>query len=88
MRVPQISGSVISPRAGVYLLRFKIPSFLGGSFFISYFHTQTTFKEIITYDGEWVKNSFITVSGKPGIGVEINEAGMKKYAIPGVPFFE
>jgi len=46
------------------------------------------FKEIITYDGEWVKNSFITVSEKPGIGVEINEAGMKKYAIAGVPFFE
>jgi galactonate dehydratase len=54
----------------------------------SYFHTQPMFKEIVTYDGEWVKDSFITVSEKPGIGVEINEAGMKKYAIPGVPFFE
>ncbi|MBS1565527.1 MAG: mandelate racemase/muconate lactonizing enzyme family protein, partial [Bacteroidetes bacterium] len=54
----------------------------------SYFHTDPMFKEIVTYDGEWVKNSFITVSDKPGIGVEINEAGMKKYAIPGMPFFE
>jgi galactonate dehydratase len=54
----------------------------------SYFHTDPMFKEIVTYEGEWVKNSFITVSDKPGIGVEINEAGMKKYAIPGVPFFE
>lgn len=54
----------------------------------SYFHTQPMFKEIINYDGEWVNNSFITVSDKPGIGVEINEAGMKKYAIPGIPFFE
>ncbi|PSL27532.1 mandelate racemase/muconate lactonizing enzyme family protein [Chitinophaga ginsengisoli] len=54
----------------------------------SYFHTQTMFREIVTYDGEWVNNSFITVSEKPGIGVEINEAGMKKYAIPGIPFFE
>lgn len=53
----------------------------------SYFHTQPMFKEIVTYDGEWVKDSFITVSDKPGIGVEINEDGMKKYAIPGVPFF-
>jgi len=53
----------------------------------SYFHTDPMFKEIIHYDGEWVKNSFITVSEKPGIGVEINEEGMKKYAIPGVPFF-
>ena len=54
----------------------------------SYFHTDQMFKEIVKYDGEWVKNSFITLSEKPGIGVEINEEGMKKYAIPGIPFFE
>ncbi len=54
----------------------------------SYFHTDPMFKEIVTYDGSWVENSFITLSEKPGIGVEINEAGMKKYAIPGMPFFE
>ena len=53
----------------------------------SYFHTDPMFKEIIKYDGEWVKDSFITLSEKPGIGVEINEEGMKKYAIPNVPFF-
>ena len=53
----------------------------------SYFHTDPMFKEIVKYDGEWVKDSFITVSDKPGIGVEINEEGMKKYAIPNVPFF-
>jgi len=46
------------------------------------------FKEIIKYDGEWAKDSFITLSEKPGIGVEINEEGMKKYAISGIPFFE
>ena len=54
----------------------------------SYFHTDPMFKEIVHYDGEWVKNSFIAISEKPGIGVDINEAAMKKYAIPGVPFFE
>lgn len=54
----------------------------------SYFHTDPMFKEIVKYDGEWVKDSFITLSEKPGIGVEINEDAMKKYAIPGVPFFE
>jgi galactonate dehydratase len=54
----------------------------------SYFHTDPMFREIVTYDGEWVNNSFITVSDKPGIGVEINEVGMKKYALPGMPFFE
>ena len=54
----------------------------------SYFHTDPMFKEIVTFDGEWVKDSFITVSEKPGIGVEINVDAMKKYAIPGIPFFE
>jgi galactonate dehydratase len=53
----------------------------------SYFHTQPMFKEIVKYEGEWVDKSFITVSEKPGIGVEVNEEGMKKYALPNVPFF-
>ena len=53
----------------------------------SYFHTDPMFKEIVHYDGDWVTNSFIKVSEKPGIGVEINEEAMKKYAIPGIPFF-
>jgi galactonate dehydratase len=54
----------------------------------SYFHTDPMFKEIIKFDGEWVKDSFITLSEKPGIGVEINEEAMKKYATPNIPFFE
>jgi galactonate dehydratase len=54
----------------------------------SYFHTEPMYKEIVKYEGEWVKNSFITLSEKPGIGVEINEEAMKKYAVQGVPFFE
>jgi hypothetical protein len=49
---------------------------------------RSLFKDIVTYDVEWVKDSLVTVSNKPGIGVEINEAGMKKYAVAGVPFFE
>lgn len=55
----------------------------------SYFHTNPMYKEIVTFDeGDWVENSFMKVSEKPGIGVEINEEAMKKYAVPGVPFFE
>ena len=53
-----------------------------------YFHTDPMFKEIVTYDGPWVENGFITLSEKPGIGVDINEEGMKKYASPGYPFFK
>ncbi len=55
----------------------------------SYFHTNPMYKEIVTFDeADWVKDSFIKVSDKPGIGVDINVEAAKKYAVPGVPFFE
>ncbi|PLK44175.1 MULTISPECIES: mandelate racemase/muconate lactonizing enzyme family protein [Emticicia] len=54
-----------------------------------YFHKDPMFKEIVTFKGDMVeKNGYIRVRDEPGIGVEINEEGMKKYATPGVPFFE
>ena len=46
------------------------------------------FKEIVTFDGPMTENGFITLSEKPGIGVEINEEGMRKYAEKDVPFFK
>ncbi len=55
----------------------------------SYFHTNAMYREIVTFDEEnWVKDSFIKVSEKPGIGVDLNMEAMKKYAAPNVPFFE
>jgi galactonate dehydratase len=53
----------------------------------TYFDTQPMYKEIVSYDGPQVEKGFIRVSEKPGIGVEINEDAMRKYATPGVPFF-
>jgi galactonate dehydratase len=53
----------------------------------TYFDTNPMYKEIVTYDGPQVEKGFIRISEKPGIGVEINEEGMRKYATPGVPFF-
>jgi galactonate dehydratase len=49
--------------------------------------TEPKWKEIVTYDKPFIENGFLTVSDKPGVGVEINEEGLKKYAVPGVPFF-
>jgi galactonate dehydratase len=46
------------------------------------------FKEIVKFDPPTVENGFIKLSEKPGIGVEINEEGMRKYAVEGVPFFQ
>jgi galactonate dehydratase len=53
----------------------------------TYFDTNAMYKEMVTWDGQQVEKGFIPVSNKPGIGVEINEEGMRKYAVPGVPFF-
>jgi galactonate dehydratase len=49
--------------------------------------TEPRWKEIVTYDKPFIENGFLTLSDKPGVGVEINEEGLKKYATPGVPFF-
>lgn len=55
----------------------------------SYFHTDPMWREIVTFDeANWVKDSFITVSNKPGIGVDLNIEALKKYAMPNVPFFQ
>ena len=53
-----------------------------------YFHKNPMFKEIVDFDGEMVIDGHIPLSDKPGIGVEINEEGLKKYAQKGMPFFE
>lgn len=83
---PHMVASFLGAMASAHVCA-SVPNFLILEW-QSYFHTDPMFKEIVHYDGEWVQNSFITLSEKPGIGVEINEDGMKKYAIPGVPFFE
>ncbi len=49
--------------------------------------TQPKWKEIVKYDKPFIEKGFLVVSDKPGIGVEINDEGLKKYATPGVPFF-
>ncbi|MDM8174483.1 mandelate racemase/muconate lactonizing enzyme family protein [Olivibacter sp. 47] len=53
----------------------------------SYFHTDPMFKDIVTFDGSMVEDGFIKLREVPGIGVDINEEGMKKYATPDYPFF-
>ena len=83
---PHMVASFLGAMASAHVCA-SVPNFLILEW-QSYFHTDQMYKDIVKYDGEWVKNSFITLSEKPGIGVEINEEGMKKYAIPGIPFFE
>lgn len=53
----------------------------------TYYHKDPMWKDIVNFDGkEFVEKGFIKVSDKPGIGVEINEEGLKKHAMPDIPF--
>ena len=83
---PHMVASFLGAMASAHVCA-SVPNFLILEW-QSYFHTEPMWKEIVTYEGEWVKNSFITVSEKPGIGVDLNEEAMKKYATPNVPFFQ
>jgi galactonate dehydratase len=83
---PHMVASYLGAMASCHVCA-SVPNFLIMEWQI-YFHTDPMFKEIVTFDGPMVTDGFITVSEKPGIGVEINEEGMRKYAAAGVPFFE
>ncbi|HEY5748470.1 MAG TPA: mandelate racemase/muconate lactonizing enzyme family protein [Chryseolinea sp.] len=83
---PHMVASYLGAMASCHVCA-SVPNFLILEWQI-YFHTDPMFKEIVTFDGPMVKDGFITLSEKPGIGVEINEEGMRKYAAKGVPFFE
>ncbi len=83
---PHMVASYLGAMASSHVCA-SVPNFLILEWQI-YFHTEPMFKEIVTFDGPMVKDGFIPLSEKPGIGVEINEEGMRKYAPKGVPFFE
>lgn len=83
---PHMVASFLGAMASCHVCA-SVPNFLILEWQI-YFHNNPMYKEIVTFDGEMVQNGFITLSEKPGVGVEINEEGMKKYAMPGVPFFD
>ncbi len=83
---PHMVASFLGAMASCHVCA-SVPNFMILEWQI-YFHTDPMFKEIVTFDGPMVTDGFIQLLNKPGIGVEINEEGMRKYATPGVPFFE
>ncbi len=83
---PHMVASYLGAMASCHVCA-SVPNFMILEWQI-YFHKNPMFQEIVTFDGPMVENGFITLSEKPGIGVDINEEGMKKYAEKGVPFFE
>ena len=82
---PHMVASFLGAMASAHVCA-SVPNFLILEWQI-YFHTDPMFKEIVHYDGEMIVDGHIPLSNKPGIGVEINEEGLKKYADKDVPFF-
>lgn len=83
---PHMVASYLGAMASCHVCA-SVPNFMVLEWQI-YFHKNPMFNEIVTFDGPMVKDGFITLSEKPGIGVEINEEGMRKYAVKDLPFFE
>ena len=83
---PHMVASFLGAMASAHVCA-SVPNFMIMEWQI-YFHKDPMFKEIVHFDGPMVEDGFVVLSEKPGIGVEINEEGMRKYAQEGVPFFE
>jgi len=83
---PHMVASYLGAMAACHVCA-SVPNFMILEWQI-YFHTNPMFKEIVTFEGNMVENGFIPLSEKPGIGVDINEEGMKKHATEGYPFFK
>lgn len=83
---PHMVASYLGAMASCHVCA-SVPNFLILEWQI-YMETDPMFKEIVTIDGPMTVNGFIPLSEKPGIGVEINEEGMRKYATKDYPFFE
>lgn len=83
---PHMVASFLGAMASCHVCA-SVPNFMILEWQI-YFHKNPMFDEIVTYEGPKIEDGFVTVSEAPGIGVDINEEGMRKYATEGMPFFE
>lgn len=83
---PHMVASFLGAMASCHVCA-SVPNFMILEWQI-YFHKNPMYSEIVTFDGPMTENGFITLSEKPGIGVEINEEGLRKYADKDVPFFK
>jgi galactonate dehydratase len=83
---PHMVASYLGAMASAHVCA-SVPNFLILEWQI-YFHTNDMFKEICTFDGPMLTpDGHIALREVPGLGVEINEDAMRKYAPKDVPFF-
>jgi galactonate dehydratase len=83
---PHMVASYLGAMASAHVCA-SVPNFMVLEWQI-YFHKNPMFEEIVDFEGPMMVDGFLPLSEKAGIGVEINEEGMRQYAQEGVPFFE
>ncbi|MDX2067898.1 MAG: mandelate racemase/muconate lactonizing enzyme family protein [Haliscomenobacter sp.] len=83
---PHMVASYLGAMAAAHVCA-SVPNFMILEWQI-YYHKDPMWKEIVKFEGEFVEKGFIKLLDKPGIGVDLNEEALKKYAAPDVPFFE
>jgi len=83
---PHMVASYLGAMASAHCCA-SVPNFLILEWQI-YFHKNPMFEKIVSFDPPMVVDGYLPLSEKPGIGVEINEEGMREFAQEGVPFFE
>lgn len=82
---PHMVGSYLAAMASSHVCA-SVPNFAILEWQL-YFHTDPMFKEIVTFNGEMIEDGHIILRDEPGIGVDINVEGMRKYATKDYPFF-
>lgn len=83
---PHMVASYLGAMASAHVCA-SVPNFMILEWQI-YYHREAMWDEIVDYDGEKIVDGFIPLSEKPGIGVDVNEEGLRRYADNQAPFFE
>ena len=83
---PHMVASYLGAMAAAHVCA-SVPNFMVLEWQI-YYHREDMWNEIVNHDGPMVVDGFIPLSEKPGIGVEVNEEGLRQYADNRTPFFE
>jgi galactonate dehydratase len=82
---PHMVSSYLGAMAACHVCA-SVPNFMILEWQI-YFHNNPMYREIVHYDGNYIDDDgFITLSEKPGIGVDINEEGLARYRTERLPF--
>jgi galactonate dehydratase len=82
---PHMVASYLGAMASAHVCA-SVPNFMILKWQV-YFHRDQQWTEIVDHQGPMVVDGYIPLSEKPGIGVNINEDGLRRYADNRSPFF-